>query len=109
MHDGNPMKTIWKFELTPNRIQSVPLPLDAQILTVQNKGDNAPLLWALVDPEMPTRDRYLGIYITNTAVPDDPGRYIGSFLLYDGSLEFHLFETVAPPGEETPSDPSLPL
>ncbi|WP_028317497.1 DUF7352 domain-containing protein [Desulfobulbus elongatus] len=91
------MKTIWKFELTPNRIQSVPMPVGAQVLTVQTKGDDAPLLWALVDPEMPPQERYLGIYTTNTAVPDDPGRYIGSFMVYEGSLEFHLFEMAGPP------------
>jgi len=91
------MKTIWKFELTPNRIQSVPMPVGAQVLAVQTKGDDAPLLWALVDPEMPPQERYLGIYTTNTAVPDDPGRYIGSFMVYEGSLEFHLFEMAGPP------------
>jgi hypothetical protein len=90
------MKTIWKFELTPNRTQSVPLPSGAQLLTVQTKGDNAPLLWVLVDPDMLVEERYLGIYTTNTALPDDPGRYIGTFLLYEGDFEFHLFEMDAP-------------
>jgi len=93
------MKTIWKFELTPNRIQSIPLPFGAQLLTVRTKGDNMPLLWALVDPDMPTEERHLGIYTTNTAVPDDPGKYIGTFLIYEGSLEFHLFEMASPPPE----------
>lgn len=95
------MKTIWKFELTPNRIQSLPIPIGGQILTVQNKGENAPLMWVLVDPDMPLQDRYLGIYTTNTAVPDNPGRYIGTFLLFDGTLEFHLFEMDDPPAEVT--------
>ncbi|MCL2789486.1 MAG: hypothetical protein FWD79_02460 [Desulfobulbus sp.] len=92
------MKTIWKFELTPNRTQSLPLPHGAQLLTVQTKGDDAPLLWVLVDPDMPLEERYLGIYTTNTAVPDEPGRYIGTFLIYEGSLEFHLFEAAGPDG-----------
>lgn len=91
------MKTIWKFELTPNRLQSVAIPFGGQILTVQTKGDNAPMLWVLVDPEMPPTDRYLGVYTTNTKVPDQPGRYVGSFFIYDGSLEFHLFEMDTPP------------
>jgi len=91
------MKTIWKFELTPNRIQSIPLPFGAQILTVQTKGNDAPLLWVLVDPDLPPQERHLGIYTTNTAVPDDPGRYVGTFLIYEGSLEFHLFEMAGPP------------
>ncbi|QQG65138.1 DUF7352 domain-containing protein [Desulfobulbus oligotrophicus] len=94
------MKTIWKFELTPNRIQSIPLPSGAQILTVHAKDDNAPLMWVLVDPDMPPQERYLGVYTTNTAVPDDPGRYIGSFFIYEGTLEFHLFE-MDEPAEET--------
>jgi hypothetical protein len=93
------MKTIWKFELTPNRMQSVPIPIGGQILSVHSKGDNAPLLWVLVDPDMPSEDRYLAIYTTNTKVPDDPGRYVGSFFIYEGSLEFHLFEMESLPEE----------
>ena len=91
------MKTIWKFELTPNRVQAVPIPFGGQILTVQTKEDNAPLMWVLVDPEMPPQDRYLGIYTTNTAVPDEPGRYVATFLIYDGTVGVHLFEMDGPP------------
>lgn len=101
------MKTIWKFELSPNRIQSLPIPFGGQILTVQCKGENAPLMWVLVDPEMPLRDRYLGIYTTNTAVPENPGRYIDTFLLFDGSLEFHLFEMDELPPEIEPQSENL--
>ena len=36
--------------------------------------------------------RVLGVYTTNTEGPDDPGRYVGTFFIYEGSLEFHLFE-----------------
>lgn len=100
------MKTIWKFELTPNRLQSVPIPFGGQILTVQTKGDSVPILWVLVDPEMPPRDRYLGIYTTNTKLPDEPGRYVGSFFIYEGSLEFHLFEMeTLPDGMEEQDTP----
>lgn len=86
------MKTIWKYELTPNRLQSVPIPYGGHILTVTANANNAPMLWALVDPDMPTQDRNLGIYTTNTELPDEPGTYIASFTLYEGSLEFHVFE-----------------
>ena len=85
------MKTIWKFDLQPNKIQTISLPVGAEILTVQAKIDNTPMLWVLVDPDMPPEERQIGIYTTNTALPDDPGRYCGTFLLYDGTLEFHLF------------------
>jgi len=93
------MKTIWKYELLPNRTQTVTIPFAGEILTVQTKGDNIPIMWVLVDPDMPMRERCLGIYTTNTAVPDEPGRYVNSFLIYDGTLEFHLFEMEMPPAE----------
>ncbi|MBM9613182.1 hypothetical protein JWJ90_02655 [Desulfobulbus rhabdoformis] len=98
------MKTIWKFELTPNRLQSVPIPFGGHILTVKVKDDKSPLLWVLVDPDMPPKDRYLGIYTTNTELPDDPGHYIDSFFIYEGSLEFHLFELENPPEESEETD-----
>ena len=91
------MKTIWKLELQPNRLQAIPIPVGGQILTVQTKGNDAPLMWVLVDPDMPLQDRFLGIYTTNTAVPDDPGRYVATFQIMDGMLEFHLFEMDEPP------------
>lgn len=91
------MKTIWKLELQPNRLQAIPIPVGGQILTVQTKGNDAPLMWVLVDPDMPLQDRFLGIYTTNTAVPDAPGRYVATFQIMDGMLEFHLFEMDEPP------------
>ena len=100
------MKTIWKYELTPNGQQSLPIPAGGQVLSVQAGTNNAPLLWVLVDPDLPPRERFFGIYTTNTALPDDPGRYVGSFLLYEGSLEFHLFEMqVESDGETGESGP----
>lgn len=93
------MKTIWKFELTPNRLQSLSIPFGGKMLTVQVKGDNAPMLWVLVDPDMPLQERHLGVFTTNTALPDNPGDYLGSFTLYDGSLEFHVFELASMPDE----------
>lgn len=87
-----PMKTIWKYELTPNRLQSVSIPHNGQILAVKANANNVPMLWVLVDPEMPVQERRLGIFTTNTELPDNPGQYVGSFTLYEGSLEFHVFD-----------------
>jgi len=91
------MKTIWKYDLEPNRVQTVTIPFGGQILSAQAKEDNAPFMWVLVDPDMPMQERNIGIYTTNTAVPDEPGRYVGSFIIYEGMLEFHLFEMEIPP------------
>lgn len=94
------MKTIVRYELQPNRLQNLQIAAGGQILGVHAKADNIPLLWVLVDPDMPPVDRFIGIYSTNTEVPDDPGRYIGTFFIYEGTLEFHLFEMDgAPPVE----------
>jgi len=100
------MKTIWKYELEANRIQTVTIPFGGQILTAQAKEDNAPIMWVLVDPDMLMQERRLGIFTTNTAVPDEPGRYIGTFTIYGGTLEFHLFEMELPPPdvENLPKD-----
>ena len=95
------MKTIRRYHLQPNKVQSITLPQGSEILSVQAKSDDAPILWALVDPALEEEERTLTLYATGTEVPDDPGRYCGSFLLFDGSLEFHAFETPGPSGEET--------
>lgn len=96
------MKTIWKYELQANQIQTVSIPFGGQILSAHAKADNAPIMWVLVDPDMPMQERSLGIYTTNTALPDNPGRYISSFTIYEGMLEFHLFEMESPRTEEDP-------
>ena len=89
------MKTIRRYHLQPTKTQTVQLPAGSEILSVQAKGDDSPVLWALVDPEMDEEERTVTLYATATEVPDNPGRYCGSFQIYEGSLEFHAFETVA--------------
>ncbi len=91
------MKTIRRYYLQPNKNQSIHLPEGSRILSVQAKEDeNQPILWALVDPEKKDEERYLSLYATGTELPDDPGSYLGSFQLFEGSLEFHAFENSAP-------------
>ncbi|WP_153305776.1 DUF7352 domain-containing protein [Desulfogranum mediterraneum] len=85
------MKTIRRYHLQPNKLQTIQLPAGSEILSVQTKEDDAPILWALVDPAQPEEERTLSVYATGTEVPDDPGSYCGSFQLFGGSLEFHAF------------------
>jgi len=42
------MKTIWKFPLELTDRQTIKMPIDAQILSVQSQG-NVICLWAIVD------------------------------------------------------------
>ncbi|WP_051309297.1 DUF7352 domain-containing protein [Desulfogranum japonicum] len=86
------MKTIRKYHLQPNKHQTIKLPTGSRILGVDAKGEDTPVLWALVDPEKDTELKSLALYATGTELPDDPGHYLGSFQLFDGTLEFHAFE-----------------
>lgn len=97
------MKTILRYHLQPNKTQVLKLPEGSEILSVQLKDADSPVLWALVDPTRPGEKRTINIYATGTEVPDDPGSYCGSFQLLDGSLEFHVFEQEAPEADEQPA------
>lgn len=49
-------------------------------------------LWAEVDPQEPKVDRSISIFGTGHPMPNDPGRFIDSFMLLDGDLVFHAYE-----------------
>ena len=81
------MKTIWKWGLAP--VSEVLVPVGSVILDVQLQH-SSPVLWALVDTDAPTETRRFRCYGTGHKMPDDPGRYIGTFQVE--GLVFHVFE-----------------
>jgi len=86
------MKAIWKFELNTTDAQSVKMPLDAEILTVQMQNEN-PCLWCLVDVEKEKAFREIRIIDTGHPIENDfTGKYIGTYQVYGGSGVFHLFD-----------------
>ena len=88
-------KTIWKFKLEVTDGQSIPMPIGAEILTVQTQNDQ-PCLWALVDPNAEVENRYIEIFGTGHPVADKGiwRKYISSFQKRDGRLVFHVFENL---------------
>lgn len=84
------MKTIWKWTLDCET--TIDMPQDAQLLAVQEQFTQ-PQLWALVDPTAKMERRSFRIYGTGHALPDDPGRYVGTFQRLGGNLIYHVFET----------------
>ncbi len=86
------MKTIRKYDLKATQTQTLCIPRGGTILDIQAINDNTPQMWVLVDPTMTDQERTLVVYATGTELPDDPGTYCGTFLLYGGTLEFHAFE-----------------
>lgn len=87
-------QTIWKFNLETTDYQTISMPKDAEILTVQTQG-NTPCVWALVNPEAEKEDRNFEVFGTGHKVPVDMGvmrEYVDTYQLDGGSLIFHVFE-----------------
>lgn len=85
-------KTIWKFPVQVTDEQQVSMPFSAKIRYVAAQGDIA-CLWAEVDSSSPKmRERTIRIYGTGHPMPEDPGAYIGSFMLQGGALVFHAYD-----------------
>jgi hypothetical protein len=84
------VKTIHKYPVFILDEFRLPLPIDAQILTVQMQhGD--PYIWAKVDPDAAKEMRNFRLYGTGHPMDQD-GQYVGTFQAKDGQLVFHLFE-----------------
>lgn len=83
---------IWKFTLAVIDDQSIVMPSDAKLLSVQVQFE-MPQLWALVDEEgKRTAKRHFQTYGTGHPMPNNPGIYIGTYQLKEGALVFHVFE-----------------
>jgi hypothetical protein len=96
------MRTIWKFPLKP-AVQEITMPRGARVLTVQTQFGE-PQLWAEVDTDAPTEQREFAVVGTGHPMPEDPGEYIGTFQIDDGSLVFHVYASPAasvPPQRST--------
>lgn len=85
---------VWKFSLLVVDRQTIWMPTDAQILTVQTQRDELQL-WALCDEREPgTEAHEIVICGTGNPVPAAPGEYLGTFQT-DGALVWHVFDTTA--------------
>lgn len=83
------MKTIWKYTLHVANAQSIKIPKNAEMLTVQMQGGE-PQLWVLVDPEETKVDVIIEIYGTGHPINKEKLEYINTF--QEGDLVFHVFK-----------------
>jgi hypothetical protein len=76
----------------------IELPMGAEILSVQEQN-NAPMLWALVDPEAIKEKRKMLLLNTGAEMPPDVNyhQFKGTYQLNGGRLVFHLFEDMDVP------------
>lgn len=82
--------TVWKFPIPVNDTVTIPMPIGAEVLSVQLQHDDA-CVWARVDREMPMEPRRF--HWRGTGHPADGlGRFVGTILVHGGELVFHLFE-----------------
>ncbi len=86
------MITIWKFPIEVTDIQTIEMPVKAQILTVQVQH-NRPFLWAMVNSYYPIESRKIRIFGTGHDLSqEDASKYIGTFQVDGGNLVFHVFD-----------------
>ncbi len=90
------MDVIWKFPLATADLQSIEMPVDAKVLTVQVQV--GPCLWAQCDPEAPKTKRCFETF--GTGHPMSPARreYVVTYQLRDSGLVFHVFERLETEG-----------
>ena len=87
------MAKVYKYRLSILDEQVVNMPKGAKVLSVQSQN-GAPCIWAAVNPDETECERRK-FRMAGTGHPIDDSLvndYIGSFMLYDGALVFHLFE-----------------
>jgi hypothetical protein len=90
------MKSIYKYTLRATDEQVVELPYGARILSVANQRENM-CLWALVNTEQArTERRIIVIKGTGHSAEDIMSNdiFLGTVLLHNGDLVFHVFEGV---------------
>lgn len=100
------MKTIWRYSLLLSDHQTIRMPKNAVILSVNAQYDNL-CLWAMVDPKKPTEDRDIEVFGTGHPIHEDMGverKFIGTVVTYKtnhhdpglvSSLVWHVFERIS--------------
>lgn len=84
--------TIWKFGLPIDDRVVIPMPAGASVLCVQTQND-APCLWAVVDPGEKLENRVFLVRGTGHDLGEAEWRhYIGTFQIIGGALVFHVFD-----------------
>jgi len=87
------MKTIYKYQIPIEDSFIIDLPAKAQILSVQMQG-NRPFIWAMVNPNNSIEEFKFRLYGTGHPIKDMAVQYIGTFQMMQGSLVYHLFQSI---------------
>lgn len=88
--DSLATKTIWKIQIGPDT-KSFELPAGSKMLSV-NTQHGVPCIWALVGPDEPPSNVKIHIAATGQDLPKNLGPFLGTFLVGNDNLVFHVFE-----------------
>lgn len=90
------MRTVYKYPIPVRDEIILDLPAGAEVIHVDQQ-DEQTMLWALVDPDAPKVFRRFRLAETGHPLGDDDVlHHVGSYMLMNGALVFHLFEAVKP-------------
>ena len=90
-------KQIWEFPITDPANIIIPMPKNAEVLTIQMQGQN-PCIWALVEPDNELEKRYFELHGTGHNMRYDiwvERKYINTIQMHSRKLVFHLFERIS--------------
>lgn len=92
------MKTIWKFETPFEYNFKIQMPKNAEILCIQqDQKTMKPCIWAMVDTENETEERFFELFGTGHDIHCDMGidrKYLGSYQYQKGEFIGHIFERI---------------
>lgn len=90
------MKTIYKYEIPMAPGFTLDLPINAEILCVQeDQKTGDPCIWAMIDTTAHKAERFFEMFATGHEIHVDMGverRYIGTVQVENGEFVGHLFE-----------------
>jgi hypothetical protein len=89
------MKKIFKYPLEITAFQTVKLPLNSEILTVQNQFGTPCIwaqLWVLENPGY--EERIIEMFGIGQPINNDSRKYLGTVQMDGGALIWHVFERI---------------
>lgn len=85
------MRAVWKFDLPMIDNPTIRMPAGAEILHIAEQAGRV-RLWALVDPDRFDESRSFRVAGTGHEIDDTHLSHVGTFLMHDSILVFHVFE-----------------
>jgi hypothetical protein len=84
------MTIVFKYTLKPLSEQTIRMPRDAALLSVQIQRDLV-VVWALVDPAQPLLDMTIRLIATGESFNPEGFHYLGTTQQSNGQLVLHCF------------------